>query len=257
MKNAICQYCQTLFAVENGSTGKFCSLSCATTNKNKIATELKIVNYNNNPKLCKCCNNPLDYMKKHNTFCTASCSGTYTNSYKDHSTIKHGPDQTIFPHSNIKFLWCEHTGQWYSNRNTNGSIRRCSPYVKTQKEKYYSNARFKFNVYHYPEEFNISLIDLHGWYACPSKKRNNQPKNVSGVSRDHTISVSYGFDHNIDPTIISHPANCRIMLHSANKAKHGKCDMSLDELLDKIKLWNIKYIERVTGVEPATNSLEG
>ena len=112
-------------------------------------------------------------------------------------------------------------------------------------------------MYHYPKEFDLSLIEQHGWYTCPGVKRKGQPKNISGVSRDHIISVSYGFNNNIDPKIISHPANCRIMLHLDNKIKHDKCNLTIEQLLEKICVWNRKYTEQATGIEPATNSLEG
>ena len=35
--------------------------------------------YNNNPKLCTNCKNPLYYKKRHNKFCSSSCSATYNN----------------------------------------------------------------------------------------------------------------------------------------------------------------------------------
>lgn len=59
------------------------------------------------------------------------------------------------------------------------------------------------------------------------------------------------------PKIISHPANCQIIPHSQNKKKHTKCNISVSELEEKIKQWNKKYTEQATGIEPATNSLEG
>jgi hypothetical protein len=132
---------------------------------------------------------------------------------------------------------CSHTNQYYLNKNPDGTTRRCSPYVKTIKEQYYFNARFKFNVYHFPDKFDLDLIKTHGWYSCPGKKRKHDQKNINGVSRDHLISVSYGFKNSIDPKILSHPANCRIMIHLENKRKHAKCELTLNELLAKIANW--------------------
>lgn len=253
MKNTTCQHCHLSFVIRSGSTGKFCSLSCSTIFNNAKRLAINIANYNINPMHCSHCNINLPYKKKKYKFCSASCSAKVTNNVQR----KRGPDIKNFPYSEIKFLWCQHTNQWYSNRNRDGSLRKCSPYVKTIKEHYYSNARFKFNVYNYPNEFNLLLIEQYGWYSCSGKKRKGKPKNTAGVSRDHVMSVSYGFLNNIDPKIIAHPANCLIMLHSENKIKHGKCNITLQDLLQKINLWNEKYMERVTGVEPATNSLEG
>lgn len=241
----ICQNpsCSILFKVKTGCYGKYCSLSCGTFHRNQISRTSKLINYSNNPSYCKECGIILPYKTKNNKFCNHSCAAVYSNLRKDYTTFKSGPAKTEKPvYSPIKFLFCNKTQQWFSNRNPDGSFRRTSPYIKSVKDSYYSLAKFKFNIYYYPEEFNLKLIDLYGWYTCPGKKRKNQPKNTNGVSRDHIISVNYGFMNNIDPRIISHPANCRIIRQSDNKKKSTKCELTLAQLLDKIKAWDKKYI---------------
>ena len=254
MKTSTCQHCSKLFNITPGSYGKFCSLSCGTTFRNKINLEKSKIKYNLNPVKCKCCQTILKFGKRKNKYCSISCASKITNRVPR----KRGPTAVEkFPYSKIKFILCKHTNQYYSNKNPDGSTRKSSPYIKTIKEQYSASARFRFNVYHYPEEFDLSLIEQHGWYTCPGLKRKGQPKNISGVSRDHIISISYGFANNIDPQIIAHPANCRIMIHLDNKIKHNKCDLTIEQLLEKIYNWDRKHTERVTGIEPATNSLEG
>lgn len=253
MNTATCQHCTTLFSVTAGSHGKFCSLSCGTSFRNILHSKNASIEYDLNPTKCNCCGTSIEYSKRKNKYCSASCAARITNLV----SRKRGPTAVEkLPYSNIKFILCKHTNQFYSNKNPNGTTRRCSPYVTTLKEQYYAASRFKFNVYNYPEEFDIELILTHGWYTCPGLKRKGHAKNILGVSRDHLISVSYGFANNIDPILISHPANCRVMLHTENKIKHGKCDLTLPQLLVNIKIWNQKYTEQATGIEPATNSLE-
>jgi hypothetical protein len=107
--------------------------------------------------------------------------------------------------------------------------------------KYYRRAcSFKFNLADYPGEFDFGLVEQYGWYAA--KNRGN---NLDGVSRDHIISVKYGFENNVDVSIISHPANCRLMVHNSNVSKGKKCGMTLEQLQEKIKWWNEKYISRL------------
>ena len=55
------------------------------------------------------------------------------------------------------------------------------------------------------------------------------------------ISVKYGYENNIDPKIISHPANCMLLRHNDNVSKHKKCSLALAQLLEKIQIWDIKY----------------
>ena len=47
----------------------------------------------------------------------------------------------------------------------------------------------------------------------------------------------------INQLILAHLANCGLKQHNINISKNIKCDLALDELLEKIEHWNIKYSE--------------
>jgi hypothetical protein len=104
-------------------------------------------------------------------------------------------------------------------------------------QAYRRDCLFKFNLADYPEHFEFSLIEKYGWYS-PTNKKNN----LEGVSRDHMLSVREGFELGIDPKLISHPANCRLMKHTDNISKNKKSVITLEELLEKIKTFNEKEI---------------
>ena len=61
MKTSICQQCSKLFNVTPGSYGKFCSLSCGTTFRNKIKLEKIKTKYKLDPVRCKCCQTEIDF----------------------------------------------------------------------------------------------------------------------------------------------------------------------------------------------------
>lgn len=101
----------------------------------------------------------------------------------------------------------------------------------------YKNAcAFKFNLGDYPDEFDFELIRKYGWYQPTN--RGNHP---GGVTRDHIFSIFEGFKENISPDIISHPANCRLLLYAKNVSKNKKCDITIDELKERICRWELKY----------------
>lgn len=108
---------------------------------------------------------------------------------------------------------------------------------RTELVNYRADCKFNFNLSDYPEEFDFQLVTEHGWYSA--KNRGN---NIYGVSRDHMLSVRHGFDNDIDPKILAHPANCKLMLHSDNVSKLSKCSITLDELLIKIAEWDKQYL---------------
>lgn len=99
-------------------------------------------------------------------------------------------------------------------------------------KKYNSMCKFRFNVKDFPKEFDILLLEKHGWF-CPS--------NMNGVTRDHMLSISHGWKKDISPSILSHPANCQLMLYETNKEKAWKSSINPNELLKRIEEWNKKY----------------
>ena len=97
---------------------------------------------------------------------------------------------------------------------------------------YKQACKFKFNVYEYPDRFDLSLIEEHGWYEAA-----NRGNNLEGVSRDHMISVRDGFKLGVSPDSISHPANCQLMVHRLNQRKNAKSSSTVEELQKRIENW--------------------
>ena len=108
--------------------------------------------------------------------------------------------------------------------------KRIGTYDKlSEKDLYYKNAQFKFGMLTYKNIKGYELIEQYGIY--------NALTNKNGVSRDHMLSINYGWNHNIPPEIISHPANCEIMTQSDNSKKSFKSSITLEELKERIANW--------------------
>ena len=91
--------------------------------------------------------------------------------------------------------------------------------------KYKSLTRFRFTLNKFPNEFDFSLIEKHGWY-----KASNHGNNLTGISRDHRISVMGGFNQRINPLLIAHPVNCKLLIHVENISKNSKSEIILEIL---------------------------
>lgn len=122
--------------------------------------------------------------------------------------------------------------KYCSNKCRGASQRKTDDSLITYRKR----ASFDFNLADYPEEFSFDLIEEHGWYSA-----SNRGNNLNGVSRDHMVSVKFGYENNIDPSIIGHPANCRLMRHNDNVSKNEGCSITLEELKVRIEKWNNKY----------------
>lgn len=133
---------------------------------------------------------------------------------------------------------CPITGiEWTADR-----YQKYHDSVKIKYETYRTRCKFKFNVYDYPDEFDLSLIEKFGWYSPNGFKFKNKKPNLNGVSRDHQLSIFEGFKNNINPKIMSHPANCKIVEHyKENASKGSKSSFDDEELERRIRLWNKKY----------------
>jgi len=90
---------------------------------------------------------------------------------------------------------------------------------------------FRFNVYNFPNLFNLSLISQCGWY--------HSTLNQNGICKDHRLSVRDGFNQNIDPRMIAHPINCELMQCSKNASKGRNSSITKEQLEREISIWEL------------------
>lgn len=123
--------------------------------------------------------------------------------------------------------------QYKSTRNTNEASGYWRPIEDMEGyEIYFKAASFKHG-FKTSNELEKKLLNENGVFH-PA----NNPK---GCVRDHLLSRRYGYENNTPAWIISHPANCEIVLQSENSSraqrKEGDNLITLDELLERIKIY--------------------
>jgi hypothetical protein len=83
---------------------------------------------------------------------------------------------------------------------------------------------------------------------CPRTRK-------GGMSRDHKFSVFNGFVNNVFPQLIGHPANCSLILQSANAKKHIKNSITLSQLFDDILAYQKPYKDQKLCIDLITEYL--
>ena len=144
------------------------------------------------------------------------------------------PKQKVSRPRELKFRNCAVCGRI---DETKGHFQSDTCSFCSKSLTYRGQCEFKFNLKDYPNEFDFQLLTEHGMFHPK-----NNPK---GVSRDHMLSVQYGKDNRIDPKIISHPANCKLMLQGDNTRKQSESSITLEELMIRIAEWDCKYMVAV------------
>ena len=109
---------------------------------------------------------------------------------------------------------------------------------KTEREKYYDECKFRFPDELLPYTKSSHLIGKYPWYNPYYPKAN-------GLTKDHMISKNYGYCHKIDSYLISHPANCEIMLRDDNSSKQEKCTLTKEQLIERVEWWNENIIHKI------------
>ena len=121
--------------------------------------------------------------------------------------------------------------QYKSMRKTNESNGRWRTFEDLEDYEIYFKASSFKHGFNTTNENEIKLLNEYGIF--------NNLTNTKGCVRDHLLSRRYGFENNIPTWIISHPANCEIVLHSENIRRSSTNDnlITLDELLERIENW--------------------
>ena len=135
---------------------------------------------------------------------------------------------------------CKHCNNiFYSRQNIKFCKNHSYLYTRKNKNRY----KFTFNLYEYPDLFDLSLLEKTGWYSN-GKIDSKKPVNMNGYTRDHKVSVNEAIKNNYDPYYIKHPLNCELMSFNDNNKKKTKSSISYDELVKKVdeyeKIWCIR-----------------
>jgi hypothetical protein len=215
-----------------------------------------------------------DFPSKERYFCSRSCANSYSGKQANRRNISLGRKRFDKEHPGYwakrrspvikkvsikevrKCKWCDNEFETTNMSNTKYCSLSCaSKYrefksfekklnaatsdaekIKIQFRKYRIEASFTFALKDFPDEFDFSLIEKYGWY-----KAKNHGNNLNGVSRDHMYSVKDGFLNNVDPKIVAHPANCRLIRQGDNASKGSSSCITIEELMKRIEIWNKKY----------------
>lgn len=223
---------------------------------------LKIVSYKKYS--CKNCEKEFyDLIKSDRKFCSNSCAASFNNSKRSHSDctkekLRLSRVGKKMSQESIEKISGKNSPKWKDGSSIQKRVLKvdgkrkckyCKEFNVSEKKKqtcedckynYYKIYRpmcdFKFDILSYGCEFDLKLVEQHGWYS-PSNKGNN----ILGISKDHMYSVKDGFINKVDVKIVSHPANCKLMIHSENSSKNFNSTITLEELKNRICEWDVKY----------------
>lgn len=231
----------------------YCSLSCRNvyvntylkdyTINDKIFNdkrEKRIETYYKNPKHCPYCDNIIVFELKHNKYCSASCGAIMSNLSKEYTwSDKISAGVSKYYEDIREKKYCK-----TCFKQIKGSKKYCNKTCKNnfywkdlpEYQRYKKETKFIFSLKTYSADLDIKLLELYGFYSPKNGKIN-----LNGVSRDHMYSVNDGFKNNINPLILAHPANCKLLRHNDNISKNKKSSITLEELLHRIKYFDDKY----------------
>jgi hypothetical protein len=184
-------------------------------------------------------------------YCSASCRTTIANKHRppksQETKDKISEKVNISNALNIRKIYIAEYSKLYHNnckkckyfwidQKSKKLCEKCSEKdsIKSLNRRNRSQFLFNFNILEYPDLFDISQIQLLGWYS-PAKKTD---RNLNGLTRDHIISVSAAIKNNYNPYYIRHPINCKIMTQSENSTKKTKSHLPYAKLKALVILYD-------------------
>lgn len=220
-----CDVCGTIF--KRTQSGKqYCSRSCATTitnkkrgkrsadTKEKIASTLRS---RHKPKICQQKTDKRPRKRKKPLIDKHPC-GPFTKVYISN---------------------CKHCNQIMVLRNKRKYCDNCAHlYAEPNRNKY----KFTFNIYQYPDLFDLQMLQTLGWFSPGGKSKRLNP---NGLVRDHKVSVNEAILHNYDCFYIKHPLNCELMTQDINNRKKTKSSITYSELVRLVDDYEMKKATNV------------
>jgi hypothetical protein len=197
--------------------------------------------YYENPILCTECSSTISFENRRNSFCSHRCSAKNTNRKRaangwtmpidSREKIRKKLSKKLIcdgPFSKISTKTCKFCKQQFIAPASNKKqvCKNCLHLKWNNGKDAYS---FRFNVFDYPDLFDITELQKIGWVAFGGKRGGD--KNLDGLSRDHRVSVSDSKRYGYDPYYISHPCNCELMPHIRNNKKKTRSSLSYNELV--------------------------
>lgn len=226
----------------SGGTNKQIMCCCVITKK--VIKASTVEQYQASLLNCKHCNK-LFKSEYNAVFCSKSCSTTFTNQFKvktesskqstsdslkeyfrinpkpKQAKIKRVKDKSNKPklqrqRDKRPLYICKHCQDSFESKIKKKYCSNCAPlYMAEARNRY----KFTFNVFKYPQLFDLNLLQEVGFYAPRGKSGNWNP---NGLSRDHKVSVNEAILNQYDPYYITHPLNCELMPHIQNNKKEDQ-----------------------------------
>ena len=193
----------------------------------------------------------LPEQKRYSIFCSRSCSVSYNN--KRRKRTKESINRTRKSLISMKscrwksfleyFVWGDFTKIiknkcsfcnkiFYNRKNIKYCKNHSNMYMKNNRGRY----EFTFNVYDYPDLFDLELLKEKGWYSPKGKSGKWNPK---GLTRDHRISKTEAVRNNYDPYYIKHPLNCQLLTQTENNIKRTNNSINYEELVKMVNEWDM------------------
>ena len=252
----ICKWCQTEFETFD-KRRKFCCQYCS----GKFSGESQ----KRKNKKCITCNKEFYPNYSTQKFCSHSCSATYTNTGRivSKETIKKlrilCSDNNLYSKTALIKLRNaissnrNHPDIWgvYSIVYFRTCIRCKSTFTATNKaflcdiHKYprpRDKYNFQFNIFNYPDLFELELIKKYGFY--------NSVSNPNGITRDHRVSAMESLQNDYDVYYITHPINCKLMFWDENIKKNSNSSITYEQLVKEVDEYNNFNLASPRGVEP-------
>jgi hypothetical protein len=231
-----CLYCNSIL---KNNQPKFCNNSCAASynNKDRIKNGYTITHEHriktSNTLKSKDIKGRLNTVNK-NRPVHQQISKTKKTTINKKSAARLNKNHVCGEYSIIFYKKCSHCSELFCSRKKRKYCSSCAPlYEKTYKQRF----KFTFNVYKYPNLFDLDYIKRIGWY---SRGGTAGKWNPDGLTRDHRVSITDAIKNNYDPFYISHPLNCEIMSWTDNNKKKSKSSLSYDELVKLVDNYEYK-----------------